>query len=178
MARPISKEEFARLFDSFENLAFRLESLDLYTVAGEAAEYARFLAGEELPASTEGDWARFVKKSTSKGKVMQRVHVISIPLTPYLKYEIYWGYVYSCVAGEQIYIIDRANVSPEVLRTTDFWLFDRKTLVIMRYDAAGRFLHAEIEDSPEMLAAYISLSASLLSAATPLKEFLSQIRSS
>jgi hypothetical protein len=178
MARPITKEEFAHLFDSFEMSAFRLESLDLYAVSGEDADYARFLAGEELPMPTENRWAQLIKKSVSEGKIMQRIHVVSVPLTPYVKYEICWGYVYSSVAGEQICIMDRADVSPEISRMTDFWLFDRKTLVIMRYDAGGHFLHAEREDSSETIAAYGRVTTSLLSAATPLKQFLARIRSS
>jgi hypothetical protein len=178
MLRPITKEEFARLFDSFENSAFRLESLDQYAVSGEVAEYARFLAGEELPVSGEGDWTRLIKKRVSEGKVMQRVHVIPTPLTPYLKFEIYWGYVHNSVAGEQIYLIERESVSPEVLDTPDFWLFDRKTLVIMRYDADGHFLHAERDDSSTTLEIYGRMINYLLSSSTPLKSFLSRDRSS
>ncbi|MHB8217078.1 MAG: DUF6879 family protein [Candidatus Sulfotelmatobacter sp.] len=176
MLLPITREEFSRLFNSFENSAFRLETLDRYTVPTEAAEYARFLAGEEIPLSTESEWTKLVKKNASAGRIMRRVHAITAPMTPYLKYEICWGYVYSSIAGEQIYLIDRAKAP--TIAAIDFWLFDQKDLIFMRYDADGRFLGAEKEDSPEILAIYRDASTSLISSATPLRTFLAGMRSS
>jgi hypothetical protein len=176
MAITITSEEFSGLFGSFERSAFRLESLDTYTVPDEAVEFRRFLDGEALPTSSEDEWARFIKKSASQNKVIQRVHVIGMPLTPYLKYEIEWGYLYSSVAGEDIYLIDRAHAPREIGQMTDFWLFDRKILVLMRYDSDGRFLHGDREDSPEIVANHCDLSEALLRQATPLKTFLTKTR--
>src|SRR4051794_34587810 len=100
MAYTISKAKFGHQFESFKRSAFRLESLDHYSVPEEAVDYHRFLRGEELPTSTEDEWAQFVKKSVAQGKFIQRVHVVPAQLTPYLRYEIEWGYLYSSVAGE------------------------------------------------------------------------------
>jgi hypothetical protein len=176
MTTTIPREDFARLFQTFSISAFRLEMLDKYTVPSEEIDYARFLAGEELPKTNETDWARIVRMQISEGKIMQRVHVVSMPLTSYLKFEIDWGYIYNSAAGEQIHLLDRKKVSDDVLRMTDYWLFDRKTLIVMQYDKDGRFLNPVREDSPPVLAACINTADSLLSVATPLKTFLSQIR--
>ena len=176
MKTVLTREEFGALFEAFSESAFRLETLDVYTVPGEADEYRRFLAGEELPTTGESGWVQLVKGAIGQGKVIQRVHAISLPLTPYLKYEIEWGYVYTSLAGEDIRLINRAELSPELSGLADFWLFDRKTLVIVRYDSAGRFLHGEKEDSPEAVKTHIDSYALLISQATPLRAFLAQER--
>ena len=178
MASLISTEEFGRLFETFVRSAFRLELLDSYTVPEEAMEYRRFLDGEATPSTTEDDWAQFIKKSAGQNRVIQRVHIVPAPLTPYLKYEIEWGYVYSSVAGEEIYLAERKDVDPNVLGLKDFWLFDRKVLVIMYYDDTGRFLHAEREDALEKIKDYADIADSLLAIASPLKVFLAKIRAS
>jgi hypothetical protein len=176
MTTPLTNKEFGDLFDSFGQSAFRLESLDRYTVPAEAVEYRRFLVGELFPVSAEDEWAQLIRKNVHQGKIMQRVHVISMPLTPYLRYEIEWGYVYSSLAGEDIYLIERADVPREILRIPEFWLFDRKTLIVMHYDPIGHFVNAERNDSPEAIAACCQASASLLASATQLKQFLARIR--
>jgi len=178
MAYPITKEEFAELLNSFEHSAFRLESLDKYTVSSETVEYARFLAGEELPVSVPSEWTKLVRKNVAAGKIMQRVHLIPAPLTPYLKYEIYWGYVHSSIAGEEIYLMNRVNAGPDLARMADFWLFDQRMLIFMRYDSDGRFVRPEKEDSAEVLATCREIRDSLVSTALPLKKFLANSRSS
>jgi hypothetical protein len=177
MTTVLTRDEFGGLFKSFRESAFRLENLDLYTVPQEADEYRRFLAGEELPkTAAESEWVKFVKTCVSEGKTIQRVHAISLPLTPYIKYEIEWGYLYTSAAGEDIRLLDRANISPDLAGLKDFWLFDRKTLVIVQYDSDGRFLHGERDDSPEALKAHIDFCAILESQSTPLRAFLAQER--
>jgi hypothetical protein len=178
MATNIAREEFANLFQSFATSAFRLETLNAYTVPSEASDYSRFLAGEELPISVGVEWAQMVQKRITEGKKMQRVHLVTMPLTSYLKFEVEWGYVHSSAAGEQIYLLDRTKVPPQIqtMTTTDFWLFDQKTLVVMQYDSTGRFLTPQKEDSPSIIAAYRDISDTLLSIAIPLKIFLKDTR--
>jgi hypothetical protein len=177
MTTVLTSEEFASLFQSFKESAFRLETMDRYTVPEEAEEYQRFLSGGLVPTTADSEWAQFVRNSTSQGKLIQRVHVIVLPLTPYLKYEIEWGYVYTSAAGEDIYLLDRATLSPELRELKDFWLFDDETLVVVRYDSEGRFLQGEREDSVELVRAHIDARARLVSQAISLRSFLAQTRS-
>ncbi len=117
---------------------------------------------------------QLVKIAVGQSKFIHHVHAISLPLTSYLKYEIEWGYVYTSLAGEDVRLIDRAELSPELSGLTDFWLFDRKALVLVRYDSAGGFLHGEKEDSPQVVKAHVEYCALLISQATPLRAFLAQ----
>ena len=140
--------DFAHLFTHFERSAFRLETLPEYRVAGEWDEFARFLAGASRPAGLYAEWHEMIARSTSSGKVFERVHAVPSILTPYLHYEFAWGYAHSARAGERIFILE--NDDPRSLfgdlPFVDFWLFDDTIAVEMRYEDDGRFRHAhEIE---------------------------------
>lgn len=172
----LTSQEFGNLFESFGETAFRLETLDVYTVPREAGEYGRFLAGEFLPSTNEHEWAQFVRRSVQQKKSIQRVHAISLPLTPYLKYEIEWGYLYSSLAGEDIFLMDRETMPPSIRAMKDFWLFDKTIMVVMQYDAAGHFLRGELEDSPTAIADGLHAITDLVSRAVPLKSFLAKMR--
>ncbi len=94
--------DFAHLFTHFKRSAFRLETLPEYRVAGEWDEFARFLAGGSRPAGLNAEWLEMVARSTSSGKVFERVHA-----APYLHYEFAWGYAQSTQAGERIFILEK-----------------------------------------------------------------------
>ena len=172
----LTPQEFGDLFDSFTESAFRFESLDRYLIPEEEIEFARFLSGEPLPAADKDEWAQFIKQNVKHGKRIQRVHAVSIPLTPYIKFEIDWGYLFGSDAGEDIYLIDR-ELAPEVARTvSDFWLFDRRTLVTMKYDPEGRFIHGIQENDPSVISTHIEVMLSVLKRAIPLRAFLAEMR--
>ncbi|MEV7589093.1 DUF6879 family protein [Streptomyces sp. NPDC089922] len=67
----LSGEEFGQLFETFEQTAFRLETLSVYDVGEEREEFARFLSGGDMgPDWDDNPWVR----STDKGKQISRVH--------------------------------------------------------------------------------------------------------
>ncbi|MGH3735373.1 MAG: DUF6879 family protein [Micromonosporaceae bacterium] len=123
--------------------AFRLEARDFYAIDSEEA--GRYLQGEAEPTWAQGgDWAKRLTEARTKGVRRYRVHVLESPLNDYLRYECEWGYVYTTSVGEQIYILDTADVPrPEGLDDEDFWLLDDRYLLRMHYDDEGNFLGAE-----------------------------------
>lgn len=145
-------EEFGRLFTTFERSAFRLETLAQYLVEEEAEEFAGFQAGRPLPRRTpeNDEWLRMIAEDTAAGKRWCRVHVVEQPLTPYLRYELAC-YPDSVAAGEEVYIADR-DAHPELaaLGREDFWLFDGRVVVLMRYDEQGHWLGAEYAADAEL----------------------------
>jgi hypothetical protein len=141
----VNVEEFGRLFTTFERSAFRLETLSQYLVAEEAAEFADFQAGRPLPRRTpeNNPWLRMIAEDTAAGKHWHRVHVVTHPLSAYLRYEL-GCYPDSAAAGEQIFLADRdAHPQLAALDHEDFWLFDDQIVVCMRYDEQGRWLGAD-----------------------------------
>ncbi|MFJ2808276.1 DUF6879 family protein [Kitasatospora sp. NPDC087271] len=141
----ISPDAFGALFDGFQREAFRLETLDDYSKSGSVDAYQAFLAGEPQPADYNAAWLTQVRRNTTAGRRMYRVHILTRPLTPYLQFELGWGYRTNTTAGEEFFILDITEKPNPIEGVPDFWLFDESTTVSMTYDNEGGFLGAEDE---------------------------------
>ena len=170
-------DDFSARFDNFRQSLFRLETLDFYAVNGDKLD--RYLAGEPLPpAAKSADWLDFVRSATAAGKTIRRVHVIPRKLTPYLRYEIEWGYLYNAVAGEDIRLIATDNPASVLGKPplTDYWLIDDDAVGKMEYDADGAFVGTTLISDSAEAARYKHASDNLLRRALPLREFLQRER--
>ncbi|PYC77602.1 hypothetical protein C7C46_18385 [Streptomyces tateyamensis] len=145
----ISRDSFDALFDGFQEEAFRLETLDDYTGSSNPENLRAFFAGEEKPADFSAAWLAQIRSNTEVGKRMYRVHILTRPLTDYLRYELGWGYRSNQTAGEEFFILDVTNRPNPLEGVPDFWMFDNATVVSMTYDSDGAFLGALPEDEPE-----------------------------
>ncbi|MDI2126984.1 DUF6879 family protein [Yinghuangia seranimata] len=144
----ISPEAFGALFDSFHREAFRLETLDDYT-GSSSAEYLRaYFAGEPMPEGYNAGWLAQVRGNTDAGRRMYRVHVVTRPLSDYLRYELDWGYRTNITAGEEFFILDLTEQPNPLEGVPDYWMFDDTSVVSMTYDQHGVFLGAELEADP------------------------------
>jgi hypothetical protein len=152
----MTPEDFAACFDRFKESAFRLETLQRYTVPDEAERIRMFREGRPRPERSvrTSPWLRRVAVTTAAGKRWQRVHVVDHPLSEYLRYELV-GYVESAAAGEEVRIADRATHPDLGKLTTDFWLFDadsgNASAVPMHYDEGGHLLGYELTQRLEEL---------------------------
>lgn len=159
----IPREELGRLLDGFEHTAYRLELLPAYDEASEAEALASFLAGQE-PDIYPGrrSWLERVRDAKGAGKVMQRVHVVSEPLSDYLRFEIGWAYGQSQAAGEDVRILPSGEAPTALTGTADYWLFDSRAMVRMEYDGRGRLDRLYRADDPaEIVAACYARDAAL-----------------
>ncbi|CAD5957919.1 DUF6879 family protein [Streptomyces cyaneofuscatus] len=132
------------LFDDFKQEAFRLETLDDYGRSGNADAYRLFLDGKPKPEGYNTDWLDEVRKNVDAGRRMYRVHVVTRPLTPYLRYELGWGYTTNSTAGEEFFILDVTEQANPLADVGDFWLFDSVTAAPMRYTSDGEFAGADV----------------------------------
>lgn len=134
--------DFSRVFREFRRSAFRLETLQRYTVPGEAERLRAFQQTGRVDRDPETDpWLRQVREDTAAGKRYYRVHIVAQPLSDYLRFELA-SYAHNVTAGEEINIADRvAHPDLEQLHE-DFWLFDDSTVVAMAYDVEGCWLDA------------------------------------
>ncbi|MCX4749062.1 hypothetical protein OG455_26740 [Kitasatospora sp. NBC_01287] len=145
----ISPEAFGALFDGFQREAFRLEGLDDYTGSSSVDNLRAYLAGEQKPDDYNSAWLAQVKRNTDAGRRMYRVHVLSRPLSPYLRYELDWGYRTNQTAGEEFFILDVTNGSNPLAGVLDFWMFDDSSIVSMAYGEGGSFRGADQESDLE-----------------------------
>lgn len=167
--------DFVQLFDRFEHSAFRLETLDRYTVEEEEKELTRFVGGEPLPHDPNSEWCGFLKDAAAEGKQVSRVHKLPRRLTPYLRFELEWCYPYSAEAGEEIgLLLPDAREEVRALASEDFWLFDDRQVVAMLYDRDGAFVG--VEDRSARLDEYRQIRDAVTANAVPLRDYLASRR--
>jgi hypothetical protein len=176
MGRPVSfGEDFAGIFDWFRESAFRLETLDHYAMPYEEEAVQRFLAGEPGDTTYIAGWLRRVADALDAGGRMQRVHVVTEPLSDYLRFEIS-GYRLNVEAGEDVRILPRRAAGALALPDHDFWLFDGQQVVRMRYDPRGAFVGAELVDDSGAAARYGAWRDAALSVAIPYDRYAAEHR--
>ena len=141
----LTETELDELWDGLEREAFRLETLDSYSVPHEADVVRRYFAGEPYDETDFArGWADYVAGMTARGVTYHRVHVVHSPLSEYLRYECEWGYTRYTQRGERAYILDTAEVArPRDVPDYDFWLLDDMHVIRMHYDD-GAFTGAEL----------------------------------
>lgn len=173
----MTPEQFDEAFDSFVESAFRMETLQWYTVDSETPRIQAFLRGEPRPDRSvrTSPWLRRVALSTAAGKHWSRVHIVDLPLTEYLRYQLA-GYLESAAAGEEIRIAVRRGHAELAHLREDFWLFDADTpgafAIAMRFDGIGRPLDHERVTDPARIDAYSRARALALEASMSLNEFV------
>jgi hypothetical protein len=148
----LTEQELGDLLDRARSELFRLEVLDSYDVASDGGDFARYVAGGQGPdMARKGPWLERLRQDAACGLLNRRVHVVRSPLSAYLRYEMEWGYAPNAGAGEDIRVLDLAEVSePPGLIDCDFWLMDTELAVIMHYDDAGRFEGASVAPGQEL----------------------------
>ncbi len=145
--------DFKEPFLSFTKSAFRLETLPEYKVDYEENLIADYIAGKEVEYKNEHIdwWLDLVQDRTAKSMNFERVHVVSEPLTDYLRFKLGVAYPKTSAAGERIRLITEDNFDDicdeDEFDTVfnrwgalDFWLFDDSRLFIMDYADDGTWL--------------------------------------
>ncbi|MGW2369644.1 DUF6879 family protein [Streptomyces sp. NPDC001667] len=166
-----SSKSLGDWFEDFEREAFRLETLDDYSKSGGVDAYRAFLAGEAQPEAYKASgWLATVGNAVQAGRRIYRVHVLSRPLTDYLRFELSWGYQRNAAAGEEFFILDitaRENPIPDA---PDFWLFDERAIGAMSYDGDGAYLGVDFLGG-ESLSEFLGYRDTAMAQAVPFSEW-------
>jgi hypothetical protein len=166
----ITLEQLAQDFTSlFRYRTFRLETLDWYDAPNEHEPYARFLAGEPVDPAWRRPWQRLVRGVRESGRSMERVHVVSEPVSAYVRFSLLHGYPASVEAGEDVRILGRARATG--LPDSDYWLFDDDLAAILVYDDAGKVERVELDRSPFTLARLGAARDRAMRLAVPLAQY-------
>jgi hypothetical protein len=159
--------DLAWWLQNFQASAFRLETKPTYSVPQESEMLAAFLRDGSLPDMSDHPWVRRVREHCGAGRQMGRVRTVSRPLTDYERFELAL-YPHSRAAGEEIRICDGGYLGDQ-----DFWLFDNHTVILLHYDAEGRFQGFDFDlDRPEH---YRKLRDLALARSITLEEFLAKL---
>lgn len=178
------EEEFASYNERWSHLKrefFKLETLQRYAdeFSPGFSEYALGrITDEELvvqlrEAMTSGPdpWYDRVQQ---EGLKYNRVHIVDLPLSAYLRYELK-SYDISRELGEHIFLIttQEAQKVGSSLLATDFIMFDDEAVFVQHYDeASGDWQYTELVEDPAVVARYGAVRAALLEKALPMEDFL------
>jgi hypothetical protein len=154
---------------------FRLEAQQRYAVPAEDAQFRAFTEGRPMPSDPRVNRSmQVIREAVARGTRIRRVHVVDLPLTAYLRYEMA-AYRENTGAGEEVSIAVRAWHQALDELDEDFVLFDpdgpRPDLVWMRYDDEGRLAGLDHSDDPGELARARRHREVALTHAVPLSEF-------
>lgn len=150
---PPSDAGFNAWFREFRRSWFRLETFQSYGGSGEDEDIRAFNAGRPLKVRAS-EYTANVRAAARDGRTMRRVHVITEPITDYIRYEVA-AYAENVAAGEDVRIVPVAeggawpNGVPEA---RDFWLFDDTDMYDMHYGADGFWLGFTHVTDPDALA--------------------------
>ncbi|MET8344103.1 DUF6879 family protein [Streptomyces microflavus] len=143
----LAGEEWAARFEGFQREAWRLETLPQYLMPQEAEEFEAFRDGARVdPATVSNEYTDRLRRQVTQGKSQGRVHVVTRPLSDYLRFEFHHYYKAHSLAGEEIRILDVTNRPNPLGKAQDFWLFDSAEVVLMNYHSDGRQISREVFD--------------------------------
>ncbi|MFF7467975.1 DUF6879 family protein [Streptomyces sp. NPDC008092] len=165
-------DEWNACFDTMQREAWRLETLPVYTMSQEAEKLARFLDGEKSPDNYASGWMDEVRQWRSEGKSVGRVHIVTRPLSDYLRFEFEYYYRHHVKAGEEIRILDVTDRANPLPAAQDFWMFDRTKVVLMNYREDGTQINRELHsDDP---APFIEYQRIAITESVPFLEYVKE----
>lgn len=176
LTMPIDERWFSE-FRSFKDSAFRLEVLQAYAEPSEADVLAKFNKNEPVPEEWIADWCALVRNHVQSGHVMQRVHLVDIPLSNYMHFEFQCAYKHTSVAGEDIRVLNRSAVPGQLLDALkeDFWLFDESKVMVQDYNEAGTLKQARITTDPLKVSRYLQIRDEVLKLSVPFDTFYNSL---
>jgi hypothetical protein len=149
-------DEWRAMFRQIQSEAWRLETLPQYLMPQESDEIEAFRAGRRIdPHTYSSPYVDDLKQLRNTGRRKGRVHILTQPLSEYLRFEFSRYYAPHALAGEDIRILDVTGRDNPLQGVQDFWLFDRATVVLMHYEDDGRQIGRELyEGDPAPYVAY------------------------
>lgn len=171
----ITIDDLGQRFTSmFTERVYRLETLDSYDAPNEHEPYRRFLAGEPVDPAWRQPWRKLVTGVVESGRTMARCHVVTEPLTDYVRFSLLHGYPASIESGEDVRIIGREAAAAAQLPEIDYWLFDDSLAARLIYDGAGHLLRVELINDAGELERFVHWRDTALRSAAPLAAYVAE----
>jgi hypothetical protein len=114
-----------------------------------------------------------VRAATQAGRLFARVRVVSTPLSDYSRFGL-WLADHTCAAGDDIRYLARDQADAAGLPQHDYWLFDSRKLVMMRFGEDDRFVGAEVVEDPAAIVQHNYWRDAARHLATRQNEFVTQ----
>ncbi|MGH8896136.1 MAG: DUF6879 family protein [Egibacteraceae bacterium] len=171
--RSVTREQNYELVRGYKRSACRLEALQEYRVPQEVERLAAFLEGRPMPPRPENSH-QMIRDLVAAGAWIGRVHIVDLPLTDYLRFELAC-YPDSVAVGEDIRIARRDAHPGLADLTEEFLIIDDEIVLFVRYTADGQVIGYEHSDDPDDAAKYAAQRDFALAHAVPLDEFVASL---
>jgi hypothetical protein len=169
MTVQITRDEFERLFETFEHSAWRLETQGVYREDEEREPLRRFLAGEPEDFEWMRDWFDWTRRITGDGRYIGRVRVLTDPLTDYLRFEL--AFTPQAVdAGEDIRLLPVLVARELALPEHDYWIFDDRLAAVLHFGDTG-IASVDLIDEPAVVDRYCAARQRAVGAAVAFREW-------
>ncbi len=154
---------------------FRLEAIPEYNVPEDLIAFEKWKRKKSDLDEASKKWLENLDKTKERGVKMQRVRVVQLPLSDYVKYEMnFWKH---SIRNEEEILFLLENEYRKAIQTLnfkprDFWMFDDKVLIIFHYDETGDFVKEESITDEKTIKNYLGLKQKLLQLTIPMEELL------
>lgn len=171
--RTLERKESNTLFlDWWDSLTFewfKVEVLQDYSGEDNGPSLQAWLAGNHkesiklMKSGASSEWVDSSQQKVKAGVEFIRVHIIEYPFTEYIEWEIqHYKNVNIPMCGEQVFIIDKADVKNMHLPSGDFMIFDNKRVVLNDYDNTGKMIRQTFYDEKDDISEFLKLKSKLL----------------
>lgn len=180
-------EEFRDVFDieweAIKEEFFKLETLQIYQIDVKSPRFQSYQRGnleETRKLMREVLLSHPTKpheKIKEKNIKFRRVHIVELPLSFYIRFELE-SYKISIELGEEIYLISKEE-SEKLKRSVefqDFLMFDNKRVYLLYFDSMSEWKYAELIDDPKEIKGYIHLKEQLLKKSLLMDQFLQKYK--
>jgi hypothetical protein len=163
-------ESWRSMVRDFTSAAWRLETLPWYRVPSEDGDLRDFLAGHRIdPLTYSSAYTDDLSRIRATGRTKGRVHVVTRPLTDYLRFEFMY-YEAHARAGDDIRILDVTDRDNPLAGAPDFWIFDGQRVVLMNYAADGTQINRVLLDGDP--GPYIEYQRIAVAESVPFQEYV------
>ncbi|MGX7670442.1 DUF6879 family protein [Plantactinospora sp. DSM 117369] len=167
--RSITGAEFESLFQ-LATRAWHLELRDTYRVVEEDEPFTKWLQGIPDDYAWREGWLSFVHGVTDNGTQIQRLRIVTEPLSDYMRWALEMDPA-NITAGEEIRYLPRQAATGTSLPAEDCWLFDDDKLLLSLFQPDGRGAGYAEADDPELLTTYRAVRDQLWPQATPYAQY-------
>ncbi|WP_116213875.1 DUF6879 family protein [Streptomyces olivoreticuli] len=140
MSQSKQQPSFKELLESAQGPAVHLEMRDAYGIGPEASDFEGWKRTGRRDVDAASDywapWVDLIRRTVARGAVVRRAHIVSEPVTEYIRYE-HAGTPVNIAAGEQIRWLPRRQASDIALPGNDFWLFDGRVVMFNHFAGDG-----------------------------------------
>jgi hypothetical protein len=137
----------------------------------EEEEFSAFRAGARINSeAVANEYTDRLRRQAAEGRTQGRVHVVTRPLSDYLRFEFHHYYKAHALAGEQIRILDVTDRANPLEGVQDFWMFDRSEVVLMNYHPDGRQISREVCSGD--VAPFVEYQRIAVSESVPFEEYV------